>query len=257
MVCVGYSKLLNELLDKVGIDANRISINVDTSYDDDFSIEEKEVELAGHERSIISIDDDKYNIHGLYMADPTWDNSLPNNYLNHALMPFDKMQISKRMFSYSDYQVVLDIHNFQEFNQQVNFLLKRQFKEIKKFGLNKTYLEILLKSYKMVCEKIINSIQCDPRAQEFKFILSNCKAEEDYINFLTKIGHYLLTRINKTISSEIILEAATNSFQILNNARDSKKYYDEIKNEYLEREIKAFPYEIPENEDLNLTSKKH
>ena len=111
--------------------------------------------------------------------------------------------------------------------------------------------------FKMVCEKIINSIQCDPRAQEFKFILSNCKAEEDYINFLTKIGHYLLTRVNKTISSEIILEAATNSFQILNNARDSKKYYDEIKNEYLEREIKAFPYEIPENEDLNLTSKKH
>lgn len=257
MVCVGYSKLLIELLDKVGIDANAISIDVDTSYDDGFTREEKEVELAGHQRSIISIDDDKYNIHGLYMADPTWDNSLPNNYLNHALMPFDKMQISKRMFAYNNYDVILDIHNFQEFNQQVNFLLKRQFKDTKNFFNNKTYNEILLKSYEMVCGKIIKAIQCDPKYQEFKIILSNCKSEEDYTNFLSQIGNYLLTRINKNISSEVILEAATASFQKLNNPSDSKKYYDETKNEYLERDLKTFPYEIPENEDFKLTSKKH
>ena len=257
MVCVGYSKLLIELLDKVGIDANAISIDVDTSYDDGFTREEKEVELAGHERSIIAIDDDKYNIHGLYMADPTWDNSLPNNYLNHALMPFDKMQISKRMFAYNNYDVILDIHNFQEFNQQVNFLLKRQFKNTKNFFNNKTYNEILLKSYDMVCGKIIKAIQCDPKYQEFKIILSNCKLEEDYTNFLSQIGNYLLTRINKNISSEVILEAATESFQKLNNPSDSKKYYDETKNEYLERDLKTFPYEIPENEDFKLTSKKH
>ena len=257
MVCVGYSKLLTELLDKVGIDANAISIDVDTSYDDGFTREEKEVELAGHKRSIISIDDDKYNIHGLYMADPTWDNSLPNNYLNHALMPFDKMQISKRMFAYNNYDVILDIHNFQEFNQQVNFLLKRQFKNTKNFFNNKTYNEILLKSYEMVCGKIIKAIQCDPKYQEFKIILSNCKSEEDYTNFLSQIGNYLLTRINKDISSEVILEAATASFQKLNNPSDSKKYYDETKNEYLERDLKTFPYEIPENEDFKLTSKKH
>ena len=257
MVCVGYSKLLTELLDKVGIDANGISIDVDTSYDDGFTREEKEVELAGHQRSIISIDDDKYNIHGLYMADPTWDNSLPNNYLNHALMPFDKMQISKRMFAYNNYDVILDIHNFQEFNQQVNFLLKRQFKDTKNFFNNKTYNEILLKSYEMVCGKIIKAIQCDPKYQEFKIILSNCKSEEDYTNFLSQIGNYLLTRINKDISSEVILEAATASFQKLNNPSDSKKYYDETKNEYLERDLKTFPYEIPENEDFKLTSKKH
>ena len=109
----------------------------------------------------------------------------------------------------------------------------------------------------MVCGKIIKAIQCDPKYQEFKIILSNCKLEEDYTNFLTKIGHYLLTRINKNISSEVILEAATESFQKLNNPSDSKKYYDETKNEYLERDLKTFPYEIPENEDFKLTSKKH
>ena len=37
MVCVGYAKLLKTLLDKVGIPSIRISVGVDTSYDDGFT----------------------------------------------------------------------------------------------------------------------------------------------------------------------------------------------------------------------------
>ena len=80
MVCVGYAKLLVELLDKVGIDATLLSVEVDTSYDDGFTLDEKIVEASGHKRAIISIDDNKYNLHGLYISDPTWDNSQKDNY---------------------------------------------------------------------------------------------------------------------------------------------------------------------------------
>ena len=73
----------------------------DTSYDDGFTIEEKEVEDSGHARCIVSMDDDKYNVHGLYVSDPTWDNQLDENRLNNVLMTFDKMDISRRMFYYS------------------------------------------------------------------------------------------------------------------------------------------------------------
>lgn len=128
MVCVGYAELLTILLDKVGIDANTISVSIDISYDKGFTLEEKVVEYAGHRRVIVNIDDDKYNVHGIYISDPTWDNNLDENYLNHSLMTFDKMQVSKRMFWLSTCNVILDIHNFDEFNQQVNFLLKRELK---------------------------------------------------------------------------------------------------------------------------------
>ena len=94
MVCVGYAKLLECLLDKVGINANSVSVEVDTSYDkgfDENKPEEISVSFAGHQRVVVNIDDDKYNIHGLYMSDPTWDNNLDKDYLNHSLMLFDNM----------------------------------------------------------------------------------------------------------------------------------------------------------------------
>ena len=73
IVCVGFSKLLTTLLDKAGIPAMNISVGVDTSYDDGFTMEDKPTNIEGHQRNIIKIDDDKYNIHGIFALDITWD----------------------------------------------------------------------------------------------------------------------------------------------------------------------------------------
>lgn len=61
IVCVGYSKLLAELLNEVGINAFTYVIP---------SIEEGE---NAHMRVCVKIDDDKYDIHGMYSLDATWD----------------------------------------------------------------------------------------------------------------------------------------------------------------------------------------
>lgn len=258
MVCVGYAKLLEVLLDKVGISTQHLSVSVDTSYKKGFTLEEKPVEYAGHARVIVNLDDDKYNIHGLYMSDPTWDNNLENNYLNHAIMTFDKMQISDILFEYNTYSdIILDIHNFQEFNDQVNFLLKRTLNQYSILTQNKTFKEKLLYSYKDVTTSVIDSFNCDPKSQEYYKKLKNCQEENDYINLLTEIGHYLVTRINQPIKDEIILQANLTGIKVLNNldenALNNLKNEQEISHE--KREELYFPYILPEDNDFNLEDK--
>ena len=249
MVCVGYAELLTNLLDKVGIDANTIGVGVDTSYDKGFTLEEKVVEHAGHRRVIVNIDDDKYNVHGIYMADPTWDNDLDENYLNHSLMTFDKMQVSKRMFWLSTCNVILDIHNFDEFNQQVNFLLKRELKrELKNNSFNSSFEKNLLNAYRYVTLSILTSLECDPEMNKFLITFKECKEEKDFINLLTNLGNYLLKRTNKPIDDKTILSAALQKPRQIKDAR-----YLESK-DYFQREDRMFPYTTT-SQDIELVEK--
>ena len=258
MVCAGYANLLEVLLDKVGINTQHLSVSVDTSYKKGFTLEEKPVEYGGHARVIVNLDDDKYNIHGLYMSDPTWDNNLENSYLNHAIMTFDKMQISDILFKYNTYSnIILDIHNFQEFNDQVNFLLKRKLNKDSILTQNKTFKEKLLYTYKDITTSVIDSFECDPNSQKFYQALKNCQEENDYINLLTKIGHYLVTRINQPIQDETILQANLTGIKVLNNLDENT--LNNLKNEqeisHEKREELYFPYILPEDNDFNLEDK--
>lgn len=67
IVCAGYTALLEEIMsnidDKVSIRDFGVSC-----YNKDGTLR------AYHSRAMAKIDDDKYNIHGFYVLDPTWDN---------------------------------------------------------------------------------------------------------------------------------------------------------------------------------------
>lgn len=262
IVCVGYAKLLVELLDKVGINATRYSVNVDVSYDDGFTVEERVVELLGHARVIVNMDDDKYNIHGLYLSDPTWDNNLEKNLFNNALIPFDSMQRNISMFSYGEYNPILDIHNFDEYNEQVNYLLKREIKGINKYSYNKNQLfsKNLINSYKAIAERILSTISCDPKFNYFMKKLSTCNVEKNYIDFYTELGHYLLTRINKKFNENVFFEANKEILKNLDLTHDEMKKVNEInkniEEDFYKRDIKHFPYEIPNDNKFNLEDKK-
>ena len=65
IVCVGYSAFLSELLKEVGIDSWTISTSVPNN----------EGGYEGHQRNVIVVNDDKYNIHGNYAFDATWDSA--------------------------------------------------------------------------------------------------------------------------------------------------------------------------------------
>ena len=189
------------------------------------------------------MDDDKYNIHGLYLSDPTWDNNVEKDYFNNALMTFDTMQTNDRMFSHNS---ILDIHNFNEYNTQINFLLKRQLKEIENnsFIKNKSFQEKLIYAYKNIATTILLTIQCDIKSDYFIKQLITCLNEQDYINFYTELGHHLLTRINKPFSEKEIFKAHKEVLRVLNKENN----LEETEKNYYERDIKQFPYEISNNE---------
>lgn len=61
IVCVGYSKFLEQLLEELNIPSTRLDVTI--KYGE------------YHSRIMTRIDDDKYDIHGIFVLDPTWDNN--------------------------------------------------------------------------------------------------------------------------------------------------------------------------------------
>ena len=67
-MCAGYTALLSEILN--GLDDNLKTADFSVLCFDNL----KSLNFKGaHSRSIVRIDDDKYNVHGIYVLDPTWD----------------------------------------------------------------------------------------------------------------------------------------------------------------------------------------
>lgn len=64
IVCVGYANFYAQLMKEVGIEGCAFSTLV--PVDD---------EMFGHKRCTLNIDDDKYNVHGSFAFDPTWDSA--------------------------------------------------------------------------------------------------------------------------------------------------------------------------------------
>ena len=79
--CRGYSLLLETLLNKVGIEATAFGFDV---YDGKGNI------LGGHARTLINLSDDKYDIDGLFISNPTWDKDDHN--LKYSLLPINSMR---------------------------------------------------------------------------------------------------------------------------------------------------------------------
>lgn len=64
IVCAGYCRLFEEIFSK---------------YDNGISVLKFNVEEDNHTRLLVRIDDDKYNLHGIFALDPTWDCALSDN----------------------------------------------------------------------------------------------------------------------------------------------------------------------------------
>lgn len=75
IVCVGYTNMLAEILKGTeGISFTDFSVSC---------YKEDDKTLSGyHSRGLVKVDDDKYNIHGVYVIDPTWDSYKKNGNKN-------------------------------------------------------------------------------------------------------------------------------------------------------------------------------
>ena len=94
IVCVGYAKFFAQLLKECGITAHSISTKVPLIDDS----------LAGHQRNIVEIDDDKYNIHGVFAFDPTWDSNYEYTVVNRngEIRPTSKIRESDEIIGETD-----------------------------------------------------------------------------------------------------------------------------------------------------------
>lgn len=150
IVCVGYAKLLKVLLEKVGINSMCLSIYTKEELEEDIDLKTRE---TNHQRNIIKIDDEKYNIHGIYLADATWDNNMEKDYYDFANLTFDRKKEESHLEKISTYDYLLDFHNLEEFIEKINVYLRKLINkkssptEYKKKVINayrKLYKEIML-----------------------------------------------------------------------------------------------------------------
>lgn len=261
MVCVGYSTLLKTLLDKVGIPCMKYSVSVDTSYDDGFTQEEIPVNIEGHARNIIKLDDPKYNIHGIYIVDATWDNDMEKDLYYNASMTFNRKKEAKRLERLNNEDLLLDFHNFEEFNEKLNYYLTSKYRSVKSISLNTTKrINIIKDAYFSAYNEILTilSILDYPKYKELynkydKLIFDNesdfTKLEQIYSQFLTEYAQYILPLSNKEISKDTLLKAAINTKSALNtyNIEQLTNLKENINSTYEAYENQLFPYTYDPN----------
>lgn len=239
IVCVGYSNLLIELLNRVDIEACDYATNV---YDYELNTKE------GHARTIVNIKDDKYNINGYYIADATWDNHL-NKYdtYNYALRPFHSMQKSEDSFQLVTCDYILDNKDFKEFCTKLNVYLNKKINN--GITLLNAYQSIFFVITKLleqldnqIFDKIINYIS----VPEYK------RNEQFYEKFLTEIGHHIVKKSNNEIEPNIIAQAAS----------QAKFYNEDIPEQFVQaykdkvlKEYKDYKYDIIDNKLIDKNKK--
>lgn len=265
MVCVGYSKLFEALLDKVGIQSLGYSPQVDISYDKGFTEEEIPLNHAGHARLMVNMYDEKYGINGFYVSDPTWDNNLENDLYGNLLMPMDYMQKSKRLFKIQTLDFFFDVHNIQEYNIKINSLLKRELNKIKPNKNEQKYKREIANTLKNIFKTVLLTIKGLDYNKYIELknkydylneyiginkeldILNNLI--NDYYDFFNNIGPYIVSKSNKEVNQDVISLAITNVKlkQMKITPQNAEEYKKNIEKELESSEIKNRPYEFPNN----------
>ncbi len=252
MVCVGYSNLLINLLDKVGISALEYSVGVDSSYNAGYTKEDKSVNREGHARVLLNMDDDKYNIHGIYIADPTWDNDVKRDNYNYALVTHDSMQESKELFWLNETDLFLDVHNFDEFCIKINALGK---KICNKEKIVKYDVQVMNTVFGKICNNIMNLLlnidrkSYDKLSNIYMEALKN-KDEKTYNEFLTKAGHLIVSRVNKKVPDETLMNAVMEAkkYDDIYTIEELENLRKEIITKKQKKDEVVFPYERSETE---------
>lgn len=231
IVCAGYSNLFGDLLDKLGIKNHYLLQYVDTSYDQPYQERElfgerKVTTKEGHARRYCHIVDSKYGIDGFYLADPTWDSRIEKEYFTDVDYDFynhlaftDREATDSSRYLWVDVECateLFDITSIQEFYDKINFLLKRT-----KRTLSNIIKELIMR-LELLDLNYINNLK-----KKYTFI--NDKVwPKDFTNLIYDLGSYILTKVNKPISSDIIMKAVEVIY------RHSYGYKDEDINDVME-----------------------
>lgn len=224
MVCVGYSTLLGDLLEKLGIESIDYSVTTELTFDGiskDILVTPDYVEtkMGHHARRIVHLQDPKYGIDGLYIADPTWDNILQiDSFCYSALTPNESVQ-GARYFQFNNYDgtELLHINSLEEFYEKINYMLKHTGKlnEPSSKGIYEPetkLIETLLGLLrKLDADFVINFVNQYPDLQvsgiERQYRPPKYYNLSEIQEMLLILGEYILTKVNTPISGECYEQA--------------------------------------------------
>ena len=275
IVCVGYSKLLTTLLNKLDISSMEITADIDSSiYNDDLI--NTPTKLEGHQRNVVKIDDDKYNIHGIYIVDPTWDNNMNKDLYNNSTSTFDKRKEYKKLEKLTNEDLLLDFHNFNEFLEKVNYYLKKSIYKKDKFFINDEHILVrIIKAYYEIYEDIMNLLynldyskyqelynkynnqilDTENIYREIRYNQNNDisikEIEDIFSNFLTDYATYIIPLSNQNINLEITLICASNIKKEIDkyNEEELKHWTNQTLDDNIEQQTKSFPYTYNHNDN--------
>ena len=252
MVCVGFSNMFGDLLNKLGIENSFFSVSIDTSYDKAYKGEEdiegisKVTDVGGHARRYVHIVDDKYGIDGFYIADPTWDNDLEHDFYNHLAMT-DKEVSNTRRYLWLDKYVgkeLLNVSSIEEFYQKINFLLDRGN------GSENSLMSIIKGLVSIICSldyKYVEGLK-----GKYTFI-DDYNWPSDITDLIYYLGEYVVGHVNKEISGETIMSAVRNVYKNAYGYSEEEcdKKIEKVILENKDRQEKAFPKRYRIDSDSN------
>lgn len=267
MVCQGYAVLLHDLLEKLGIESEVIDVTVEKGFDEvpiDVEVTPDGVKTgrAGHARVRVHLVDPKYDIDGIYYADPTWDNNMNNDAYNHALMTQEEFIESHRFYFFkrNSIEEVFYSKTIDEFCIKANFWMssrthieKSDYEErirlLYENELSEIYMEYMtiLKDFD---ENEYNNVNLLFRnLKNAKYIPSNAKDfEKREKKYLEKHNNpklqQLLNQVGKTIidfnksRAEYLKISSTVSKFFIKDMISSLKYIDRKKYHYFKEKYK-------------------
>ena len=148
IVCVGYADLLSQLCERIGIEC----------YQQDVACDGR---LIDHCNCCVKINDDKYNIHGIYYADPCWDSyrKETENTLQHSLLRCDEVDKG-----FSKDPIAFRCNALEEFKKtNKRSYTYQELKEIANKYIEKERVDELLKSVKRLRQRFKVKISRDKK----------------------------------------------------------------------------------------------
>lgn len=246
MVCVGFSNLFGDLLNKLGINSVGLSTDVDNSYkgikNDTIDISDnKSVEFEGHNRRYVHLIDEKYGIDGFFISDPTWDNDLENDYYNHMIMTNKEVTDAKSYVKLS-YDDIFNVKTIEEYV----FKMKNIF--------DRSDHDLFINQIKFILETIrdLDNIFYYELLNKYSYLKdmnNKFKLPENLTSIVYDLGIYIVSKVNKTVSGETIFEGIKEIYKHSYGYEDLDNVLDKVREYNKDRHKKFFPVRYRVNKD--------
>ena len=189
IVCAGYTRLLEDLLDKLGIKSREFGV---VAHDKETN------QYGNHSILQVKIVDEKYGIDGIYFADPTNDSDKNNDYYQYALMSNVEEQYIAHN-SYDETASFFAVNSVEEFYDNFKkWYNKQENKERAIKDLAKQFIKIIYKFDKNIYDEIF---------EKYSNLLNSDITETNIKEILLEVANYIENNLNNNISEEIKISA--------------------------------------------------